>query len=189
MKVAVTGGIGSGKSTLCAMLSEMGYPVFSCDEIVRELYRDPVFCSRVTEATGVPFDGGADARKALAAAVFGCPERLRALESLVHPAAIARAAELAEGKELSFTEVPVLFESGSENKFDRVVVVMRDKSARVRAAAERDGARVEDILARVKNQTDYENLPQKAHTVLVNDGSLADLRRKAVALIEELKRG
>ena len=187
MKVAITGGIGSGKTTLAMIFRELGFPVLSCDEICAELYGEPEFCARVSARMGLSFDGGREARRKLAEKVFADKGELEKLNALLHPAILERLERKAEALPgVVFAEVPLLFETESAGRFDRVVVVMRDADARARAAAARDGVAESDIRLRMKNQFDYENLPKTAHTVLINDGSIEDLHKKAVSLVEDL---
>ena len=187
MKIAVTGGIGSGKSTLCAILQKMGYVVLSSDAICAQLYTDAEFCRLIGVALGVDFDGSADSKRKLSELVFGDKQKLRQLNAIVHPAVYReinrRAAKI---KGLVFVEVPLLFESGGEKDFDHVVILMRDEDSRVRAAATRDGISCDDVRSRIKNQIDYEKIDKTEHTVLINDGSITDLEKQAVALVKQL---
>ena len=189
MKVAVTGGIGSGKSTLCKMLQEMGYPVISSDAVCGELYRDVDFCHHIGVALGLNFDGSAESKKRLSDIVFQAQEKLQKLNAIVHPS-VYREIErkLSREKGLCFVEVPLLFESGGDKHFDHVVIVMRDEKERVRCTVLRDGVTDVDVYHRIKNQVDYEKIDKTAHTVLINDGSMEELKNKAVALVEKLSK-
>ena len=187
MKVAITGGIGSGKSTLCKILQEMGYTVISSDAVCAELYRDVDFCHHIGVALGLNFDGSYESKKRLSDIVFQDKDKLQKLNSIVHPS-VYREIErkLSREKGLCFVEVPLLFESGGERHFDHVVIVMRDEKERVRSTALRDGISDDDVYRRIKNQVNYEKIDKTAHTVLINDGSLEELKNKAVALVEKL---
>lgn len=181
--IAVTGGIGSGKSSVLDVLKDDGYAVFSCDEEVNALYLDPAFKKQIfalfPSAKGK--DGTAD-KKEIARLVFSDGEKRRALENLLHAETYARvlsrgrAAKTKDG--LVFIEVPLLFETKGETLFDGVLVVLREKSARIKSVMERSGLSEEETLARIKNQVDYESFDKTTHTVLVNDGTLSSLREK-----------
>ena len=86
-----------------------------------------------------------------------------------------------------FAEVPLLFEGGYQKDFDGVIVVLREKSARIGAVAVRDGLSEEEVERRIKNQFDYENKSIFEHTVLYNDGDLAKLREKVGSVLEKFE--
>lgn len=188
-KIAITGGIGSGKSTVARLIAERGYDVFSCDLIAHEIYEEPnVVREILREFPDCATDGLPD-RKKLSAAVFREKERLRALEKITHPAIMRKLYARME-KALSdsvFAEVPLLFEGGYQKDFDGVIVVLREKSARIGAVAVRDGLSEEEVERRIKNQFDYENKSIFEHTVLYNDGDLAKLREKVGSVLEKFE--
>lgn len=189
-RVAVTGGIGSGKSAVLRMIGELGYPVFSADAIGRRIYEDDAVLRAVRARFPQCVRGDTVDRKALADVVFADPDALRALDEITHPAIMRRlfdAMDAAPGP-LAFAEVPLLFESGTEGAFDRVVVVRRPLEARIRSAAERDGLTREEVLARIQNQFDYEKNPLDAHTVIDNDRDLAALRAEVGRAVRAIAR-
>jgi len=131
--VAITGGIGAGKSTALAAFRAHGAATVSSDEIVHHLLRSDL---AVREAlverfgAGILGDDGAPDRARIAAIVFDDPEALAFLEALLHPLVSAeylrwreQLASLDDPPRVCVTEVPLLFESGGESRFDRVVVV------------------------------------------------------------------
>lgn len=93
--------------------------------------------------------------------------------------------ESAEGS-VVFAEVPLLFEGGFEKLFDAVIVVLRNLADRVRAAAARDGVSEKNILARIKNQFDYEKNPLTGHTVIYNNADLPALEIQLERVLHEL---
>ena len=137
--VAVTGGIGAGKSTVLASFARQGAAVVSSDEIVHELLRRDDIRAAVTArfGNGVVSPGGELDRGAIGSVVFADPVALVWLESLLHPLVSAeylhwreQLAALPQPPRVCVTEVPLLYEAGSERYFDRVVVI----TARRRAA-------------------------------------------------------
>ncbi len=191
MKIAITGGIGSGKSTVAAIIKEQGYPVFSCDEIYAELLKDEGFCRRICEITGTSLQktarGTTIDRAAVSAVVFSSPTLKAALDAYTHPAimsALIKAMNAAGAT--SFAEVPLLFEGGFQNLFDGVIVVMRDREQRVRSLCTRSGLSREQALSRMKNQFDYENSTLNGHTLIYNDGSVEELARKVRTVLSEI---
>lgn len=188
LRVAVTGGIGSGKSAVLRMIGEMGYPVFSADAIGRRIYEDDTVLRAVRARFPQCVRGDTVDRKALASVVFADPEALRALDGITHPAIMRRlfdAMDAAPGP-IAFAEVPLLFESGTEGAFDRVVVIRRPLEARIRSVTERDGLTREEVLARMQNQFDYEKNPLDGHTVIENDSDLAALRAEVERVVHAI---
>lgn len=188
--VAVTGGIGSGKSTVIGMIRKMGYPVFSADEISRTIYADP----RIQEKIKRHFpecisEMGIDRAK-LSGIVFSDKGRLEMLNSITHPAIMENLfLEMEKSTSvLVFAEVPLLFEEGYERRFDQVIVVLRDRESRIASVQVRDGLSKEEVVARIKNQFDYEKNKIIAHTLIYNDGDLNALYQKVERAINEIKK-
>ena len=96
--------------------------------------------------------------------------------------------EGAEGQ-FAFAEVPLLFEGRYESLFDEVIVVLRNKRDRIDSVCLRDGLTQKEIVDRMKNQFDYENKVIFEHTVLYNDGDLANLREKVGDVLEKITNG
>ncbi len=188
--VAVTGGIGSGKSTVIGMIRKMGYPVFSADEISRTIYADP----RIQEKIKRHFpecisEMGIDRAK-LSGIVFSDKDRLEMLNSITHPAIMENLfLEMEKSTSvLVFAEVPLLFEEGYERRFDQVIVVLRDRESRIASVQVRDSLSKEEVVARIKNQFDYEKNKIIAHTLIYNDGDLNALYQKVERAINEIKK-
>lgn len=197
--IAVTGGIGSGKTAVTEFIKEAGYPVVSCDEITAELYRSERFLTELAEvfprAIKKAGTGGNERlvadKKAIAKEAFSHPEKYEKLNTLVTErvffSSVARAKELAEtAKNLSaFIEVPLLFENGYENFFDNVIVVKRNVSARIAAVKARSNLSENEIADRMKKQYDYASLPPRA-TVIKNDGDLAELKKATTSALDKM---
>ena len=186
--IAITGGIGSGKSAVLACVRDMGYATVSADEIAREIYGD----ERVLAETRIVFpdcvQGDAVDRKKLAETVFSDARARRRLEEITHPAIMKKlfARAYAGDGDIVFAEVPLLFEGGYAPQFDGVIVVMRPLRARIQAVTARDGLSEQEVLRRMQNQFDYEKNPLSGHTVLWNDGDLAALRDKTERILHEI---
>lgn len=190
MRVAITGGIGSGKSTVAAMIGRLGYKVISFDDVYRDLLKRQDFVLQICDLIGVPpvcSPGvGVELDKAAVSdKVFYDKAALDRLNGFTHPR-IAAEAFLQGGEGCVFYEVPLLFESGLQPEFDRVIVVTRPLEDRISSAARRDGVPREKIKNRVKNQTDYEKIDFSLHIVISNDGDLPSLERKVRKAINEL---
>lgn len=184
-RYAVTGGLGSGKSAVCAILKKRGFPVFSCDEIYRGLYAEPSFQAGLIERFPACAVEGEVPKRTLAELVFSDAAALRRLNEYAHPLIMDSLMKETSGLPLSFSEVPLLFEGGYERLFDGVIAVVRDKPSRVRAAMERDGMSEADVLRRMAAQIDWE-VPREGCFLLRNDGDLETLERRVDELLRSL---
>lgn len=181
--VGLTGGIGSGKTTVCAMLAYRGAVIVDADEITREIQRPGTDAfAEIVDAFGddvVAEDGTLD-RKKIASVVFAEPERLQQLEAITHPrvgAGIAeRVEELRNTDGVVILDIPLLgaSKSGSERFADAVIVVTASEPTRIERLVAR-GMSEEDARSRIRAQiTDSERLKMADH-VLDNDGDISKL--------------
>lgn len=185
LRVGLTGGLASGKSTVAARLAELGAEVFDADDIVAELYT----AGRPGEAAAwdlfgdaVFDDRGAIDRARLARLVFADPEKRRALESRIHPlvrAEIERRFAEAQGRgsPVAVAEASQLLEAATEDRYDRVLLVIAPEEERIRRWIEKGGDR-EDARRRIGAQISPEEARRRATDVIVNDGTLEELKKK-----------
>jgi len=186
--IGLTGGIGSGKSTVSARLAELGARVVDADAITRAVQAPgtEVFAAIVDRfgPAVLAGDGSLD-RPALAAIVFRDPDELKALNAIVHPAvgvAIAEAlATAAETDDVVILDVPLLVESGRDDMAAMVVVDL-DPEVAVARLVEHRGFTEEDARARISRQASREERRAKADKVLDNRGSVEDLLAQVDAL-------
>jgi dephospho-CoA kinase len=184
--VILTGGIGSGKSAVCACLRARGVPVYDSDSRTKSLYdRDPALVGRLEAVLGVGLrtaDGRLDRRR-LAGLIFSDPARKAAVEAIVHPAVLAdfrRWKRWQRPKGWTYGPVPfVVLESAIilscpvfDGIGDRTVLVDADEEVRLRRAVARDGSDPEDVLRRIRQQ--HFDL-SRVDAVLRNDASLEAL--------------
>jgi dephospho-CoA kinase len=188
--VAITGGIGAGKSELLAAFRRQGVPTISSDEIVHLLLRQPDVKAQIVERLGERvLDGeGEISRGRVAERVFRNQDDLRWLEELLHPRVIAtylrwreQLGELDDPPALCVTEVPLLYEVGGETRFDAVVVVTAAPEVR----ASRLGHPVSDRETRL---LPIEQKVAQADFVYENEGSLEELDAFASDVIATLSR-
>ena len=171
-KVGITGGIGSGKSTVCRMLAERGVAIYDADSRAKELMStsEPLRKALIENFGGEVFNSEGLNRAYLASKVFNDAEQLRLLNSLVHPAVIADFevwAEEQEGHYVGF-ESAILFEAGLENRVDVVVAVMAPESLRVERVMARDGHSKEQVMARIKSQMSDDERSDRSKYSIVN---------------------
>ena len=180
LRIGLTGGIGSGKSTVAALLAARGALVVDADRIAREVVEPgtPGLAAVVAEfGDGLLTADGALDRPALAAVVFGDPAARARLDGIVHPLVRARAAELVEAAPpdaVVVQDVPLLVETGQAGSYDLVLVVETDPETRVARLGER-GLGAEDARARIASQATDEQRRAVADVVLRNDGDRAAL--------------
>ena len=171
-KVGITGGIGSGKSTVCRMLAERGVALYDADSRAKELMStSEALRSKLIENFGAEtFNADGLNRQYLAAKVFNDAEQLRLLNSLVHPAVIADFEAWAESQEGQYVvfESAILFEAGLEDRVDVVVAVMAPETVRVERVMARDGHTREQVVARIKNQMSDDERSDRAKYSIVN---------------------
>ena len=171
-KVGITGGIGSGKSTVCRLFAARGVAVYDCDAAAKRLMAEDealkgAIVTRFGEAC---YCDGMLNRSYLAEQIFGSDEAREALNGLVHPAVIADFERWAEEQagEYVVLESAILFEAGLEKHLDCVVAILAPKPLRLERAMKRDDAQREQIEARMTTQLDDDTLCAKADLSLVN---------------------
>ncbi len=184
-RFAVTGGIGSGKSTVLAMLKARGYLVYSCDEISHALWQEEAYLSGLARLFPDCAPEGVPDRKLLSRRVFSDPEARMRLDAYAHPRIMEELLRRMEG-EVSFAEVPLLFEGGYQALFDGVIVVTRPLEARVAAVGARDGLSEKEVLSRVEAQLRDEARCGERCYFLSNDGSAEALSKALDALLGEM---
>ncbi len=190
--VGLTGGIGSGKSTVAELLSSYGAVIIDADVLAREAVQPGTpGLARVVEEFGpevLAADGSLD-RQRLATVVFGNPERLAALNAIVHPYVRQRSEELtatASDDAVVVQVIPLLVENGLTD-FDVVVVVDASLETQLRRLAER-GMDEADARARIAAQATREQRRAAADVVIDNDGDLASLREQVRTVWGRLRR-
>ena len=175
-KIGLTGGIGSGKSTVAEIFSQLGVPVFNSDNVARKLQDED---EEVRNATKKIFgndtydDKGKLIRKKLAEIVFSDKNKLKELNSIVHPA-VAKAFDKFCEQNISsafvLKESAILFEIGDDKNLDGMILVTAPVDVRVERVMKRDEIPKEDVLKRMKNQWSEEFNIQHSTFNIVNDG-------------------
>jgi dephospho-CoA kinase len=183
LNVAITGGIGAGKSEALRAFARHGAATASADEIVHRLYADPEVRQALVERWGEEvLSGGEVDRKRVGEIVFADRGELSWLESLLHPRVVAEQARwrAEQTAPLVVVEVPLLYETGGDARFDAVVVITAPEETR-RARTE-----VADVAVRQVRLLSDEEKAGRADFVYVNDGSLEDLDAFVRSVVQRL---
>ena len=172
LKIGVTGGIGSGKSTVCRLFAARGIAVYDTDAAAKRLMAEDAALRRAIEARFGEecYQEGALNRPWLARQVFGDEAALQALNRLVHPAVIADFERWATEQQSAYVvvESAILYEAGLDQAVDRVVAVLAPERLRIERAMQRDRATEEQIRSRMAAQLSDEELHRRADVSLVN---------------------
>ena len=193
-KIAITGGIGSGKSTVLKILREEGYIAFSCDEIYKEITLEKEYIEKISAHFPATVEQGVINKKTLANIVFSNDEKRELLDSIAHPFIMKRLEEKIENckADVVFAEVPLLFEGGYYTLFDEIIVVKRALNERINAVVLRDGSNEQDVLNRINSQFDYQSkdgedfIEKIGAKILNNNSDIGDLKSRFKLLINEL---
>ena len=188
--VALTGGIGSGKSLAAQYFSDLGARVIDADQLARSaIERGTSGFDEVVAAFGdaILKDGDID-RRALAQIIFGSAEARTRLEMIIHPRVrdqFEEAISLLHGDDVLIYEIPLLFETGASPRFDYVITVESSNENRRSRLMER-GLRASEIESRIAAQASPEDRASIANYVLRNDGSRDHLLREVEHIWEEV---
>ena len=194
-KIAVTGGLAAGKTTVCRIFEELGAYVVSADEIVHQLLSPGTALGhQVIRLLGSDvISGKSFDRKKIAAKVFSQPDLLQSLEELIHPAVFdeieRKYAEIAKkgSHSLFVAEIPLLFESEREKHFDTVITVVADPDISKKRYTEQTHEPVQEFEKRMTRQYEPETKAKQSNYVIENNGSIEQLKNKIKTLYNQLK--
>jgi dephospho-CoA kinase len=185
MKIAVIGGIGSGKSEVLKVAREMGVECFSADEINEELLHDASYVNKLKEEFPFAVKCGTVDKSALAAEVFSNVEKRKRLNSIAHPEIMKRLMLKTEGLETFVVELPLMLESGASDYFDETVLVSSPVLIRLKHLNGR-GMPTSRALKIMGVQPKERKLKKIATRIIKNDGTLEGLKTSAKAVFEQI---
>jgi dephospho-CoA kinase len=174
LKIGLTGGIGSGKTTVAQIFEVLAIPVYYADQAAKDLMnRDPELKNQIISAFGAEvYKEGTLDRSYLAELVFADPEKLALLNSFVHPATFKDSSSWMQMQKTSYAvkEAALIFEAGLENFFDYIICVTAPENLRLQRVMGRDHTSAENILKRMLQQMDENEKINRCDFVIVNDG-------------------
>ncbi len=175
LKAAITGNIGSGKTTVCKIFESLGTPIFYADIEAKKLYRDKDVIAAVKHAFGRDiFDKNEQLiRQKLAGIVFRDVSALKILNGIIHPKLIEKYQAWLHAHRLhpyTLHEAAVIFENGLEKQFDAVINVSAPEIIRLSRVKSRDGLSENEIRSRMHRQWDDEIKNKRADYVIINNG-------------------
>ncbi len=189
-KLAVTGGIGSGKSLAAEALKDAGYYTLSSDAIVSDLYEKievrkllkSIFPTAIGDSPDYIID-----RKAVAKIAFSDKLKHEELTSTITPLVMEEIEKRAEKNAgVTVVEVPLLFECGYENNFDGVLVITREKEERIKSVISRSNSTRDEIIKRMENQVDYDTFDLSPFAVIKNDCDKETFIKRVLLAVENL---
>lgn len=194
-RIGLTGGIGSGKSTVAAILAEHGFPIIDADKIAREVVEpgQPALAElALTFGEDILNEDGSLNRQALANVAFVNEENRQALNNITHPRINARTEELfaeaeAAGKEAAVWDMPLLVDQGYQDRVDIVIVVDVDAETRLKRLVGSRGLDEADARRRIASQIDDETRRKAADFIVDNNGERAALEPQVKEIIENLR--
>lgn len=194
MKIGITGGIGSGKSTVTDYLISKGYEVIDCDKLARDIVEPgSVVLDELVRAFGADIlrDDGTLDRKKTAQIVFKDEEKRAVLNSITHTAIydIIDERVAAAPNDLHFIDAALMFETGSDKQMDKVWLVTCRDDIRKKRIAIRDNMEEDMIDARIRSQMPEELKKEKADEILDNSGTVEELYAGVERLLEKYVKG
>lgn len=173
LKIGLTGGIGSGKSTVAKIFETLGIPVYYADDAGKRLMNEnEVLKTAIQKHFGeATYTDGKLNRQLLSSLVFNDPEKLKLLNSLVHPATIKDAEEWMQQQSSPYAikEAALIFESGSQAQLDKVIGVYAPASVRINRVMQRDNVSREAVISRMNKQINEEIKMRLCDYVVKND--------------------
>lgn len=194
--IGITGGIGSGKTTVSNYLRSLGYEVIDADQIARDMASDSAVLSEIRDMFGdevISEDGSLD-RKHMAEIVFSNAEKKEMLETIVTSRVVEECAKRIDGfregrmhtdKDIVFLDAPLLFETCADRMVDEIWVITCDTAKRLERAEYRDDASLKDIESRIAAQMPDDEKAERADVVINNDRTVDELYDRIDSLLSK----
>lgn len=183
--IGLTGGIGSGKSTVLELFKILGVKTYSADESAKKLVNtDPYLINLISSSFGENiYDKGQLNSKKLSDIVFEDKEKLKLLNSIIHPA-VAKDFKLflnSNNEDYIVKEAAIIFETKSENNYDKIILIQSPLEIRIERVINRDKISREEVMKRINNQLDENLIIDKCDYVISNENK-EDLEDKVLSI-------
>ena len=195
IRAAITGSIGSGKSTFANYIASKDYVVINADDISKDIlsFDEKIKKKIIKEFGSNSYNDGKLNKKFIAAQVFSNPVNLNKLNSILHPQVLQKIDALIEkkykGEKIIFIEAALIYEADIEKKFDYVVLVTADFNIRLKRSIGNGKFIEDDFINRDNKQIPQEEKEKRADFIFSNNGSKKDLIKKADLLLLTLNSG
>ena len=175
LKIAITGNIASGKSTVEKIIENNGYKVYDTDKIAHKILENSEEVKKAFKTVD---------RKEIAKIVFSSPEKLKLLESIIHPKVKEEILKIFNSEEkLVFISIPQLFEAGFDTLFNKIIYVTANRALRLERLIKRNNLTIEEAEIRINAQVDTNKI-EKSDYIIENNTDLADLQNKVKEVLE-----
>lgn len=189
--IGLTGGIGSGKTTVARYMASQGIPVYIADEEAKRVMNTPEVLSLVAKTFGVSvLENGIINRQKLAQLVFNAPEKLEQLNNIIHPKVkqdFENWVQKHHNHPFVIKEAAILFESGSYQFCDKIITVTAPENVRIQRVMQRDGITEDQVLARIQNQWKEEKKIALSDYVIQNI-NIEDAKSQVDNILKTLKK-
>lgn len=173
MVVGLTGGIGSGKSTVARLFEMLGCLVFESDVVAKEIYFEKEIKPKIISLLGEQayLSQNSIDKAYISSRIFTSPDLLKQLNCIIHPAVIQKSRDFIQdhpGK-IILKETALLFETGLDKEMDKIILVAAEDSIRIKRTMQRDGLTRDEVLQKIKNQSSQEENMAKSDFIIHND--------------------
>lgn len=193
LKIAITGGIGSGKSLVSNFVKSRGYPVIKSDDIAKELMQkdESVKKKIIIEFGSESYNENGLNTKYLAEHVFCDRGKVEKINAIVHPSTIKKIEELSnllfEKHKIVFVESALVYEAKIQKVFDFVVLIYSEEKIRIARAMERNKVSEEEIRKRMAFQIPDDKKKERAHFVIENNSTISELEKRTQFILNLLQ--
>ncbi|MDD3013488.1 MAG: dephospho-CoA kinase [Candidatus Gastranaerophilales bacterium] len=194
IKLAVTGNIASGKTLVETFLKEQGIVTIDADEIVHNLLENNIEIKNqvfnLFKDNDIKDENGEISRLKIGSIVFKDREKLRKLENLIHPAVKVKIEQFFienKEKDIAVAVIPLLFESGMENQFDYIILIVADIDSRIKRLIKRSNLTYEEAMDRINSQMSQEEKIKKADFVVDNNSTPKETKSQILDILSKLK--
>ena len=189
LKIGLTGGIGSGKSTVCKVLKSLSIPIFNSDNIAKEIYKDKSIVTEIKKQIGITVnEDNTINKKMLSLIIFNNKTKLQKLNKIIHPI-VEKEFDLwsqNQNKKMVIKESALLFESKSFKKLDKIIYVYASQKNRINRVTKRDLRTKAEVLKIISNQHKFADIKKKVDFIIYNNNEL--LVPQIIRIINEIKK-